>query len=539
MLWNAPNSANSQLIPGRLDLCKGMPVMIRNNAATELGIMKGQEVVVYGWSLAIGSRNQLILDTLFVELENPPRPVKFDGLPNNIVPLTRNTTSTLCYLPDDSDTQISRSQVDVMPNFSMTDYASQGKTRVYNVVDLNNSRTHQAYYTALSRSASAAGTLIIQGFENKMITGGATGALRQEFQSLELLDHMTKLRYEFKLLKKIAGTWRNELIYLFRQWKGGDFVPLRVHKAIRWSKKDLYIKGPLPEVEKSEPRQTPAAGKPKTLKRKRSTGDSNLSNKRLKLVGLHVHFDPKTPDVPVIAQLVCQRIKSNPVIPRTPVSLPLGLSWQANSCAYDAVLTIPFNIWAENPELRERQYFLTSSEYLIFLTASFHPIYNGTLRFEKVRDVLRCLLQSRWPEKFRWGHGTSIHELPDRLLESTGPVIEAELYCPRLHLIDQYIVGTNSCCLMILSEFTDIQDYVDNMEVESATACSTCGSHLMQRYAFVAVPKFLAFDLTLHGPTLNNTIMIMTNKGVKKYKLKGVLYYNAGHSLVDMLRSTA
>jgi len=190
--------------------------MIRHNTATELGITKGQEAVVYGWQTAIGKRNQLLLDTLFVELVNPPKLVKIDGLPENMAPLTWNMTSTECNLPNDYFVQISRSQVDVLPNFALTNYASQGKTRLYNVADLNNSRTHQAYYTTFSRSASATGTLIMQGFDNKKITGSATGALRQEFRALELLDHVTKLRYEGKLPAKVSGTWRHEVIKSFR-----------------------------------------------------------------------------------------------------------------------------------------------------------------------------------------------------------------------------------------------------------------------------------------------------------------------------------
>lgn len=71
-----------------------------------------------------------------------------------------------------------RSQVEVLPNFAMTDFASQGKTRPYNVVDLNNCRSHQAYYTALSHSSTAEGTIILQGFYPKKITGKAPGALR-------------------------------------------------------------------------------------------------------------------------------------------------------------------------------------------------------------------------------------------------------------------------------------------------------------------------------------------------------------------------
>ena len=47
----------------------------------------------------------------------------------------------------------------------MTDIVSQGKTCPNNVVELNNLLTHQSYYTALSRSATAKGTTILQGFD--------------------------------------------------------------------------------------------------------------------------------------------------------------------------------------------------------------------------------------------------------------------------------------------------------------------------------------------------------------------------------------
>jgi hypothetical protein len=30
--------------------------------------------------------------------------------------------------------------------------------------------------------------------------------------------------------------------------------------------------------------------------------------------------------------------------------VPIGLQWRNNSCVYDAILTILFNVWRENPE---------------------------------------------------------------------------------------------------------------------------------------------------------------------------------------------
>ena len=151
--------------------------MIRYNGATELCITNGQEGTVYGWHSATGSSGQRTLDTLFIKLENPPSVVQFDGLAENVVPIPKTSNAVYCSLPDDTKVYISRSQVEVLPNFAMTDFASQGKTRPYNVTDLNNCKNHQSYYTALSRSATAAGTVILQGFDSKKITGGASGAL--------------------------------------------------------------------------------------------------------------------------------------------------------------------------------------------------------------------------------------------------------------------------------------------------------------------------------------------------------------------------
>jgi hypothetical protein len=117
------------------------------------------------------------------------------------------------------------------------DYTSQGKTRLNNPVDLSSARSHQSYY---SRSASAAGTVILQGFDTYKITGGASGALRQEFRELEILDDITTLRYKRKLSSSVVGVRRNDLISAFRLLKGEKYVPSRVHRAIQWKENDPF-----------------------------------------------------------------------------------------------------------------------------------------------------------------------------------------------------------------------------------------------------------------------------------------------------------
>src|SRR5882762_7877117 len=53
VIWDLPPSATNHF-PGKLSLCIGMPVIIRNNDATELCITKGQEGHVVGWQAGIG-----------------------------------------------------------------------------------------------------------------------------------------------------------------------------------------------------------------------------------------------------------------------------------------------------------------------------------------------------------------------------------------------------------------------------------------------------------------------------------------------------
>ena len=180
-LWSQPPSSTDRHIAGKLSICVGLPVMIRYNYATEICMTRGQEGFVYGWQSKRGPNGQLMLDTLFVKLKEPPVPVDVPGLPKDVVPVYPTTTNIIAMLPTDDKFHISRTQVEVLVNFTMTDFASQGKTRPQNPSDLNNLKSHQSYYTALSRSATAEGTLILQGFDPRAITGGCSGALRQEF----------------------------------------------------------------------------------------------------------------------------------------------------------------------------------------------------------------------------------------------------------------------------------------------------------------------------------------------------------------------
>ncbi|PBK94419.1 hypothetical protein ARMGADRAFT_927628 [Armillaria gallica] len=118
----------------------------------------------------------------------------------------------------------------------MTDYSSQGKTRPCNPVHLDYCRSHQACYTALSCTATAKGTILLQLISLSKVQGGIHGSLQQEFRELKLLDEITRLWYEHCLPITVKGECRYTLIDSYCKVKGEYYVLSSIHPAIIWSK---------------------------------------------------------------------------------------------------------------------------------------------------------------------------------------------------------------------------------------------------------------------------------------------------------------
>ena len=90
----------------------------------------------------------------------------------------------------------------------------------------------------MSRSSTAEGTVIIQGFNPSKITCGASGYLRQEFCELEIMDEISQLRFEDCLPSIINGHLRNAIIRQYQNFKGELYVPEIVPDTLKWTISD-------------------------------------------------------------------------------------------------------------------------------------------------------------------------------------------------------------------------------------------------------------------------------------------------------------
>ena len=576
-LWSQPPSSTDKHIAGKLSLCIGMPVMIRYNYATEICMTRGQEGFVHGWQSKKGSNGQLVLDTLFVKLKDPPTCVKVPGLPENIVPVYPTTTNIDAMLPNDEKFHIARTQVEVLINFAMTDFASQGKTRPWNVCDLNNLRTHQSYYTALSRSATADGTLILQGFDPKVITGRCSGSLRQEFRELELLDEITRLRHLRKLPLTIAGDTRNNLISAFREWKGEQYVPHNVHPSIRWSKSSPWLESEVLKLderlemlerrrqktkkfEKKEDEvlinssMVPVTNKPGSLPATKSYGilsapDMNRSiqgksgaAKRRRSSGNHVQRSAPRKASSTRRDLhAATKRKIDQQSQQTHAGhyeAPIGCRWSQNSCAYDSFFTPLFVLWCSNREYWARSISGMGNAVADLLLEGFSLYERGEASLEDVRDDVRRLI-ARSRNGAAFGCYTSIEDVCNHTLSTNTVISERYYVCPNGH----HVHHSNNYDAFLsagVHEYESIAQWVSTETHHAYARCQICAHAVNLKLRFRHSPPLLVFSISRLSIHIDTTIKILIENSDNVthhvvYTLAAVIYYANSHFTAQII----
>lgn len=586
LLWSLHPDATSHA-PGILKLCRGLPVLIKHNEATECCVTNGAEAKVVSWTSSVNPTNQKpVLKTVFLELQNPPKDIHLPGLPPNVIPLSSESRLVTCTLPDDQKITIRRDIPPILYNFAMTDFCSQGRTRPCNPVDLSACRSHQSYYTCLSRSATHSGTLILQGFNENLITGGLSRNLKQEFQELEILDEITKLRHNDELPDFIAGHRRNSLVKEYIHWKGSKSAPKIVHNAIAWdaktpfevdickdavepwklleNKKQKAISVGHKDVQTFVPVQTDA---PVERKRKEPTPDNNEDSNTLKTpkrqrTGYVMNNMLPTPPPTKMKHEPMQDNMNNELAPyfrnKIMQNLHPALKWDPvnYSCSYDSVFTILLNLWLE--ENRISQYFELRNRIFDTFFDSLIDYRNETIQLEESRTRVRSVLHSINRRKFPWGEQyVEIGELCDVLFQTDQTLGEVFTVCRNCNMQPTRTQSIHSTKFEMLPSIWSSSHALHGFPPDLNQATSgqyisanifeqtnqTCPSkkcrHKVQRFhKFRQIPNLIV--LKVNGTIkIDKTINIYYDGQVRRsYKLRGIVYFGNNHFTCRFIDST-
>ena len=512
LLWDLPPHCTDNHA-GVLPLCVGMPVLLKHNEATELCATNGAEATVLSWH-SHKHNNYDILDTLFVLLRAPARTVQVEGLPDNVIPLTKRRVRMKLLVQRPSQyLRWDREQVCVLLNFAMTDFGAQGKTRPFNPCHLTNSRTHQSLYTCLSRSASLAGTLIMGSIDTAKITGGCAPSLRKEFQMLEILDAITAAKASGTLPDFVKGATRRALVGEWLTWKGVASVPPDVHEAIKWDMNSDLVRQCLRERE-----LTPSALQMEklgtTVKKKRMTPSTTVAR-----VGESDNNN---------ASSIADSYR------------PRGMTWDSLnwSCAFDAALGILCNCFCNTSAspVWTRSYGSIMTQLISQLRSN-----TSSTDWDAMRDGVRTKLHCLSPSMFPVGREmTSVSAVLYYLLQEEQPFAEFNATCNRCnhtytihHDTYCYIDTTllSSDCTQDVELVTLLTDFLDGKRSQNGR-CGQCNDRLEYFCDVHELPSFVVFERNLAGPpmTVPQTIAVNTNVSCEeRWRLAGTIYLGSGH----------
>ena len=507
ILWNRPASNLSNKVPGRLDLCLGMPIMIRTNVATELCITNGQEGTVAGWQADHSPDNRPILDVLYVQLTNAPRPIQLPGLPLDVVPIVNDTVYGNYCLPTGHFVPIQRHQVQVLPNFAMTDYASQGKTREVNVVDLSHCQSHQAVYTCLSRSSVVAKTLIVGQFDHTLIRGEVNGYLRQEFRHLEILDDITTMMYEGTLPFEASFDRRRTLILAYQNYFGRQHRPKQLPKCLTWHNEDLAV-----TIE------------PDSDWRVKQKGDRSLARSRPRKKNQDkqastVHGKRKPTDLDNVPA-------KRPKI----MSVLQGVIWDEQnwSCGYDSFVVSIYSIWQSNRNLWSFLLPTINPVYFSTMPALFNDASNNIQRLHGVRDHVRHTLHSFHPDSFPWGRSlVSVNDIWETVTLSDRVIYTKTTSCsnPSCDALEQRALVHFPILNITGRVPLSVRAWLDSKYIDDV-ACPSCGATSREYLLWSDLPFIIVFN-TNGLPSLEIDEFIHVNQST--FRLCALTYYGEGH----------
>ena len=604
IIWDLPPT-NTDHCASRLDLAVGMPVIIKKNLATECCITNGASGTVYAWQASKIRSNKNCLDVLFVHLTNPPKKVQIPGLPDNVVPITKQTFTVKCTLPDDTVVTVIRQQVPVLLNFGMTDYAAQGKTRPSNVCYLVDCASSQSIYTALSRSSAAKYTIIMQGFRPGVIQGGLSGYLRQEFRELEILNEITRHNYEQNISSNTHGCTRNSVIKNFFSTRDVGQPLKDVHDSINLSTDDPFVMQKKVEhtewkiLDKTYPESSkilvphikhtqnidvkqhdtfvldlPDSMKPfsstastqtrkptDTILQVKQNENKKEYSKREPSVNVNPAKRTNAHVMPVdlhdSGDLHGPAKKKRKTVPNN--IRPLGVKWDSNSCAFDAILAVLFNVWNEDKDKWKMHHskFLTMG---VRLHIQFSKISCKAVTFERFRNEIRCALAHKYSTVSLSGFN-SLYDLLHIFLNSNKVVNKSVLSCincpsfVKTQELKSLFIETP-----ILNSFfsyfnkTDEYSTVPSVSVLSCESlinscahcialfghCRSCQRHPVSKVTFTRLPSLICMPIadSLNTSALPSSPPISIDEHISitdscdrtaTFSIRGLLYYGSSH----------
>ena len=330
---------------------------------------------------------------------------------------------------------------------------------------------------------------------------------------------------------------------MFRQHKGLDFIPSTMPDAIKWCKNDPYLEWKHNDIDWAIIK----AAEQKTvngLKRKAPYSE-HVDSPALK------HIQPTSLNSSSTLQLNNRKLTKKEQVPviQAPHSTdnwrPLGTIWQNNSCAYDAVITILFNIWREDPLATTGIWQTMGNIELNSLLACFSlhtsmpQSQSQQFTLENIRDYMRRRLACISPT-FAFGQYASVSNILLHLLDTSSTVTTNTRRCITHGHMATHESNVATAMISVSGEHgRTVQQNINESQITLSSRCHECNNFQVRTTTFQSLPPLLACEWGIQPPILNpNLTITIQHTQTATYHLRGIVYYHGEHFTAHIISSS-
>jgi hypothetical protein len=214
-------------------------------------------------------------------------------------------------------------------------------------------------------------------------------------------------------------------------------------------------------------------------------------------------------------------------------SSPDGLIWDGDnySCAYDALLTILYEVWSTDTKGWTRTFKEINQQHLKSVTACFKKYMNGQASFETARDAIRNELYSQSRALFPYGtRGTSVSALASAILALQNFVAISSPECTNCEYSEASIDDRLDFVLYEKEDtLKSTSHWLGSLEHETHERCPECFSAMMQPISFKSALNVLIFETNLRNIKLSNTLKFEQEGETVVLDVKGLIYHGDFH----------
>ncbi|KAJ7281249.1 hypothetical protein C8J57DRAFT_1056666, partial [Mycena rebaudengoi] len=366
------------------------------------------------------------------------------------------------------------------------------------------------------------------------VTRGIHGFLRQELREIEILDEITRLRYEGSLPRHVTGLYRRHLLRAYQLWKGDTYEVPNLHPAIHWEPE----MGPRIPIQSEYDKWVPALVHYKNKKQRSDREEPPMKK--------HKSNSGSVPDlssVQVIPPTLQSQVRTpwNTVVVNVDRGLvaPLtGLVWDNNnfSCAYDSFFTVLWSLWQEAPVVHTPALSELSSEMSV-LVRGFDQVLRGLQSLESVRDDVRTLLHATSPRLFPMGHQyASVSDVAASML-SRHTYGSATVCCELCGYQLEGVIGTFFLHLtMGCNVVSTVKSWLQSHLQKRVQYCPRClaedniNLRMLRTTTVDSVPPLLFLSIPSTSVySLDPILDIVSGSRPVRMSLRGVIYLGGNH----------